>query len=262
MDTNIPVVILCGGLGTRLREETEIRPKPMVYIGTRPILWHIMKIYANQNFKRFVLALGYKGDMIKNYIFNMEFYNNDFTIVTGQRERFTIHYSQEEIGWNITLAQTGESTLKGARIKKLQKYIDTEYFMVTYGDGLSDIDLQKLFDFHLNHGKIATVTGVTQPSSFGMLSLKDNEVQKFSEKPKVGDNYISGGFFVFHRRLFDYLTTDNQCDLEIGALETLARQGELMVYKHDGFWSCMDTYRDVEHLNQLWRDNEAAWKTW
>lgn len=262
MDTEIPVVILCGGLGTRIREETDIRPKPMVYIGSRPILWHIMKLYANQNFKRFVLALGFKGDVIKNYIFNMELYNNDFTITTGQRDRFEIHYSQEEIGWNITLAQTGETTLKGARIKKIEQYIDSEYFMVTYGDGLSDININELMSFHKQHGKIATVTGVMQPSSFGMLGIDGDQVRTFSEKPQLGNKYISGGFFVFHRKIFDYLNTNEDCDLEIGALETLAQEGELMVYKHHGFWSCMDTYRDVEHLNKLWNNQNAAWKTW
>ena len=253
------IVILCGGLGTRLKEETEYRPKPMVMIGTKPILWHIMKIYSHYGFKDFVLCLGYKGDMIKEYFYNYEILNNDFTIELGRHNNIEIHDSHGEIGWRITLANTGERTLKGARLKKVEKYVDSDLFMVTYGDGVADIDINDLVEFHKKHGKIATLTGVMPPSRFGTLSVDKDRVVEFSEKPQTTEGLINGGFFVFSKKIFDYLDTGDSCDLEIGVLDKLAVEGELMVYKHSGNWVCMDTVRDMEYLNGLWTSGNAFW---
>jgi len=256
------VVILCGGLGTRLREETEFRPKPMVNIGGRPILWHIMKIYAQYGYNDFVLALGYKGEMIKNYFCHYEIMNNDVTLELGKPEKLYIHQKHKENGWKITLANTGEETLKGTRLKKIQKYITEDIFMVTYGDGVADIDINALVAFHKSHGKLATLTGINPASRFGELKIDGNQVSKFSEKPKNGNGLVNGGFFVLNRAVFDYLSEDDSCDFEIGALEEIAAQGELMLYKHKGFWACMDTLRDTEYLNKLWTEGKAEWKVW
>ena len=257
--TNMKVVILCGGLGTRLKEETEYRPKPMVRIGSKPILWHIMKRYSRYGFKDFILCLGYKGEMIKEYFYNYEILNNDFTLELGQHNSIEIHDSHDEIGWRVTLADTGEWTLKGARLKKIEKYVGSNLFMVTYGDGVADIDINDLVEFHKKHGKIATLTGVMPPSRFGTLSVDGDNVVEFSEKPQTTEGLINGGFFVFSKKLFDYLDTDDSCDLEIGVLDKLAEEGELMVYKHPGNWVCMDTVRDMEYLNGLWTSGEAFW---
>ena len=200
------VVILCGGVGTRLREETEFRPKPMVNIGTHPILWHIMKYYSHFGCKDFVLALGYKGEMIKNYFCRYEIMNNDVTIELGQPENMCIHHSHDEAGWKITLADTGEKALKGARLKKVERYITGDTFMMTYGDGVADVDINELLAFHISHGKIATVTGVNPSARFGELKIDGDRVEAFREKPENGDDFISGGFFVFNRQIFNYLT--------------------------------------------------------
>jgi len=262
MTENMKVVILCGGAGTRLREETEFRPKPMVNIGPYPILWHIMKYYSQFGFKEFVLALGYKGDMIKNYFCHYELMNNDVTIELGQPEKTCIHYAHDEAGWKITLADTGEKSLKGARLKKVEKYIVGDTFMMTYGDGIADVDIGKLLAFHKAHGKLATVTGINIASRFGELKIDGDSVETFSEKPQDGKGFINGGFFVFNRKILDYLTTDDLCDLEVGPLEQIAGEGQLMVYKHRGFWACMDTLRDMEYLNRLWDNGMARWKIW
>lgn len=256
------VVILCGGLGTRLREETEFRPKPMVNIGVKPILWHIMKIYAHYGHKDFILALGYKGDMIKNYFCHYELMNNDVTIELGKPEQICIHQGHEESGWRITLADTGEKSLKGARLKMVEKYIADETFMMSYGDGIADVDLNALLAFHKSHGKIATLTGINPMARFGELKVVGDQVTHFSEKPKNGSTLVNGGFFVFNRKILDYLTEDAFCDLEVGPLEQIAKDGQLMVYKHMGFWACMDTFRDMEYLNKLWDDDQAKWKIW
>jgi len=256
------VVILCGGLGTRLREETEFRPKPMVDIGSRPILWHIMKIFAAYGHTEFKLALGYKGGMIKNYFYHYEVMNNDVTLELGKPENLQIHQGHEESGWKITLADTGASTLKGARLVRMQKYITDEIFLVTYGDGVADINLRALVDFHRSHGKLATVTGVNPSARFGELKINGDQVEAFFEKPEKEDGLINGGFFVFDRKIFDYLTEEVDCDLEVGALERVVADGQLMVYRHSGFWSCMDTLRDTEYLNGLWSSNKAPWKIW
>jgi glucose-1-phosphate cytidylyltransferase len=256
------VVIFCGGLGTRLREETEFRPKPMVNIGTRPILWHIMKIYAHYGHKDFILPLGYKGDMIKNYFCHYELMNNDVTIELGKPEQVLIHQSHEECGWRITLANTGEKTLKGARLKKIERYVTDDTFMVTYGDGVTNVDINALIEFHHHHGKMATLTGINPSSRFGELKVAGNRVANFNEKPTNGNGIINGGYFILNRKIFDYLTDEEDCDLEIGPLERIAAAGELMVYRHKGFWGCMDTQRDVEYLNKLWSENNAGWKVW
>jgi len=262
MPDPIQVVILCGGLGTRLREETEFRPKPMVNIGSHPILWHIMKYYSQFGFHDFVLALGYKGEMIKNYFYHYEVMNNDVSIELGRPEDLRIHHSHDEAGWKITLANTGEKSLKGARLKKVEKYIPDETFMMTYGDGVADVDINALLSFHKAHGKLATLTGINPASRFGELKINGNRVEAFNEKPKNGDGFVNGGFFVLNRGVFDYLSEDDSCDFEIGPLEEIARQGELMVYKHHGFWACMDTLRDMEYLNKLWSEGKAEWKVW
>jgi glucose-1-phosphate cytidylyltransferase len=258
----VKVVILCGGLGTRLREETEFRPKPMVKIGTKPILWHIMMIYAHYGLKNFVLCLGYKGEIIKEYFYNYEIYNEDFSVHLGERKRIESLRQNQPPDWTVSLVDTGEQALKGARIKRIEPWIDGDEFMLTYGDGVANIDIPRLLKFHRKHGKIATVTGVRPPSLFGELQVHGNKVELFAEKPQTSSGLISGGFFVFSRRLFDLLTTDDSCDLERGPLENLAREGQLMVYDHRGDWACVDTYRDLQHLNHVWNSNQAFWKVW
>jgi glucose-1-phosphate cytidylyltransferase len=258
----VKVVILCGGLGTRLKEETEFKPKPMVMIGNRPILWHIMKIFATHGYQDFVLCLGYKGDFIKDYFYHYEIMANDFRITLGRREALEIFQNHPERDWQVLLANTGDKSLKGARLKRIEHYIDSEHFMVTYGDGVADIDLSRLMAFHLSHGKIATLTGVKPISRFGELEVDGDRVANFIEKPQVAQGLINGGFFVFHRKIFDYLEDCEDCDLEYTILEQLAREGELMVCRHEGFWACMDNQRDVDYLNRLWAEGRARWKVW
>jgi glucose-1-phosphate cytidylyltransferase len=262
INSECKVVILCGGMGTRLREETEYRPKPLVEIGGRPILWHIMKIYSHYGFKDFVLCLGYKGRMIKEYFINYEIINSDFTVELGGGS-VEIHNASEENDWRVTLADTGENAMTGARVKRIEKYVDGNQFMLTYGDGVANIDIMKLFNFHNSHNNIATVTGVGPASRFGELVINgQDQVQEFSEKPQTRGGYINGGFFVFDNQVFDYLTDDDNCILERAPLEKLARDGEMRVYKHDGFWQCMDTYRDSMILNNFWMKQDAPWKVW
>lgn len=256
------VVILCGGRGTRMREETEMRPKPLIEIGGRPILWHIMKIYALYGFNDFILCLGYKGSLIKEYFFNYHVLMNDFTIKMDSKREITFHNQCDEVDWNVTLIDTGLKALKGARLKKAEKYIDSEIFLLTYGDGVADVNLNDLINYHKQYGKIGTLTGVRPPSKFGDIVVNGGKVLNFTEKPQASAGLINGGFFVFDRKIFDYLSTDEDCDLEMGALEQLAREQELMVYEHKGSWECMDTVRETEHLNELWNTNTAFWKVW
>lgn len=256
------VVILCGGAGTRLREETEFRPKPMVEIGGRPILWHLMKIYSQYGFSDFVLCLGYKGEVIKQYFLNFQAFDSDFIIHLGHSSPAKFYRNKHEENWTVTLADSGLTTLTGARVKRIEKYVDGDDFMLTYGDGLAAIDLMRLLQFHREHGKIGTVTGVQPPSRFGKLRLEGNAVAEFCEKPLESQGYVSGGFFVFKRRFFDYLSADDQCVLEREPLERLAEDGQLMMYPHDGFWHCMDTYRDFQYLNELWQRENCPWKIW
>ena len=256
------IVILCGGMGTRLREETEYRPKPMVEIGDKPILWHVMKIYAHYGLTDFVICLGYKGYMIKDYFYNYELVNNDFTIELGNHKSVEIYNVHSEQGWRVTLAKTGQEALKGARIKRVEKYTDSDTFMVAYGDCLASVNVNQLLSFHQSHGKICTLTGVSPPSRYGKLEIEADVVRKFSEKPQAVGELVNGGFFVFNRRFFSYLSIDDNCDLDRGILEKLADMGELMVYSHPGEWVSMDTYRDMVYLNRLWDENKAFWKVW
>jgi len=256
------VVILCGGRGTRLKEETEFRPKPLVRIGNKPVLWHIMKIYAHYGFKDFILCLGYKGDMIKEYFLNYGIMNSDFTIQLGNRNNIQFHSNHQEEDWSVTLADTGEKAETGARIKRIEKYIDSDLFMVTYGDGVANLNIKELLKFHKAHRKIGTMTGVHPSSRFGELVIKDNRVVEFNEKPQVKEGLINGGFFVFNKEFFNYLKEDDNCYLERQPLEKLAKEGELMVYPLDGFWQCVDTYRELEVLNNLWKFPNPPWKVW
>ncbi len=258
----IKVVILCGGKGMRLREETEFKPKPMVEIGERPILWHIMKTYAHYGHTDFVLCLGYRGEHIKNYFLNFELLTSDLRLELGRKDSLKLLDAHPETGWRITLADTGLEAQTGARIKRVQKYVDSPLFMLTYGDGVGNIDVGRLLEFHQSHGKIGTVTGVCPPSRFGELEIKSNQVMAFSEKPLLHSNWINGGYFVFDQRIFNYISGDEQCSFEQEPLKKLAADGELMLYSHDGFWQCMDTYRDMSMLNKLWEANQAPWKVW
>jgi len=259
---SIKVVILCGGLGTRMKEETEYRPKPLVEIGNRPILWHIMKIYAHYGYMDFILCLGYKGEMIKDYFLDYEAMNNDFTIRLGNRSSIQFHSNHRESDWNVTLVDTGEETQTGARVKRIEKYIDSDLFMVTYGDGVGSINIKELLEFHKSYAKIGTITGVRPSSRFGELKTKNNKVVKFHEKPQVSEGLINGGFFVFNRKFFKYLWDADNCALEKEPLERLTKDEQLMIYTHKGFWQCVDTYRELELLNELWYSENPPWKVW
>jgi len=255
------VAILCGGVGTRLREETEFRPKPLVEVGGRPILWHIMKLYAHYGFQDFVLCLGYRGSMIKEYFLNYEAMNNDFTICLGKESRLEYNATHEEQNFSITLADTGLETMTGGRLRRASKYLGDDSFMVTYGDGVSDVDIRRLVEFHKSHGRLATVTTFRPVSRFGILDINSsNQVQNFIEKPK-SDAWASAGFFVFQRAVLDYLD-DDQCILEHEPLERLAAERQLIAYHHDGFFYAMDTYREYQILNDLWKNGQAPWKVW
>ncbi|WDP93135.1 MAG: glucose-1-phosphate cytidylyltransferase [Desulfobacter sp.] len=252
------VVILCGGMGTRLKEETEYMPKPMVEIGNRPILWHIMNIFACHGITEFILCLGYKGEMIKDYFQNFELRNNDFTVQLGHPQNIKIH-RRDNCNWTVTLADTGQKALKGARLKKIEKYIKQDTFIVTYGDSLGNIDVEALLKFHDQHGKLGTITGINPTARFGEIKYNQDQVTSFREKPQTGTAMVNGGFMVFNKRFFSFLNENDGCDLEYGPLEKIADQGQLMIYKHKGFWACMDTIRDMEYLNQLWDSNNAGW---
>lgn len=256
------VVILCGGQGTRLREETEYRPKPLVDVGGRPILWHIMKLYAEYKVQDFVLCLGYRGQMIKEYFLNYEAMNNDFTVCLGKKNRVVYHGAHGEQDFNVTLADTGLDSMTGSRVKQVERHIEEGPFMVTYGDGLSDVNIGKLLEFHKSHGKLATITTVKPYSRFGIVELDEKgRVEAFSEKPQV-EGWASAGFFVFEKGVFDYLQSDPGCVLEREPLERLAKAGQLMAYQHEGFFFAMDTYREYLYLNELWNSGKAPWAVW
>lgn len=258
----MPVMILCGGQGSRLREETEYRPKPMVEIGGRPMLWHIMKIYAAHGFTRFIVLTGYKGHVIKDYFLNYDTLHRDFTITLGSGTPVQLHGGHDASGWTVTVLDTGLDTMTGARIRRAMPYVDADRFMVTYGDGVADLDINALVTHHRRAGRLATVTGVRPPARFGELVVAGDRVVEFSEKPQVQQGLINGGFFVFERAVFDYLSDDPGCVLEREPLERLAADAQLTVYAHDRFWRCMDTYRDLQALSRLWADAEAPWKVW
>ncbi len=259
MNREIPVVILAGGLGTRLREETEFRPKPMVPIGGKPILWHIMKHYSYYGFKKFIICLGYKGEVIKDYFLNYQLQSSDFSINT-ETGRIIEHQKKNE-NWDITLVDTGQDAQTGARIARIADYIDTETFMLTYGDGLSDINLNDLLNFHLIHKKNMTVSGVLMPLRFGHLALDGNKVIAFSEKKRISKEWINGGFFVCNKKVLAQCSTDSLCVFERDVVPVFSQTDQLMAYKHEGFWYCMDTLRDQELLAHLW-ETSAPWKVW
>ena len=255
------VIILCGGRGTRLKEETEFRPKPLVEVGGRPILWHIMKIYAHYGFNDFILCLGYKGEMIREYFLNYEIKNNDFTLQLGNGKVKVFNKSREE-NWKITFVDTGERAQTGSRVKQVEKYVDGDRFMLTYGDGVADVKIDKIIQYHQKQGNIGTITGVHPPSRFGELLLDDNRIIEFNEKPQVKEGFINGGFFVFQKEFFRYLKKNDACYLEKEPLEKLVADKQLSAYQHNGFWQCMDTQRELDVLHQLWATNKAPWKVW
>jgi glucose-1-phosphate cytidylyltransferase len=256
------VVILCGGLGTRLREETEYRPKPLVPIGERPIVWHIMKTYAAFGFSEFILALGYKGEMIKDFFLNYDILYNDFRLELGSKRVTPLGPTRAEEDWRITFVDTGQETQTGGRLKRLQPYLSDEpRFMLTYGDGVADIDINRLLDFHTASGCSAVVTGVRPLTRFGELVVEGDSVRRFAEKPPSHDSWINGGYFVMTPRIFEYIEGDRTA-LEQQPLERLAADGQLAIYKHDGYWQCMDTYRELQMLNQQWTTGQAPWTRW
>lgn len=259
-NNNIPTIILCGGMGTRLKEETEFKPKPMVEIGGKPILWHIMKIYAHYGFRDFVLALGYKGDYIRDYFLKQKYYEADFSFNTGgvRNINFLSNGQLEKENFNIIFAETGLETPHGERVLMLEKYIKGDLFMVTYGDGVADIDIDKLIAFHKEKGKIATITGVHPTSKWGLINADENDlITTLDQKPMLYD-YVNGGFMVFDKKFFRFL---NEGDMIEDALLRLIPQKELAMYKHQGFWYGMDTYRDFLVLNELW-GKDPKWKIW
>ncbi len=246
------VVILAGGKGTRLSEYTESIPKPMVNIGDYPIIWHIMKIYAYYGFKDFVIGLGYKSELIKDYFLKFKSLNSDFTVDLSSGNIET--HQNKSLDWKVTLVDTGLETMTGGRLKRLKKYLDEDTFMLTYGDGLANVNIKSLLEFHNSHKKMVTMTAVRPPARFGELELKSNLVKSFKEKPQLNDGWINGGFFVMQKKFIDFIKDDTQM-LEREPLEEITRINQLMAYKHEGFWQCMDNKRDLEKLNYLWKTN-------
>ncbi|MFH1111380.1 MAG: glucose-1-phosphate cytidylyltransferase [Planctomycetota bacterium] len=261
--STVPVFVLCGGLGTRLKEETQVVPKPMVPIGTRPILWHIMHTYAHWGFRRFVLCLGYKAEVIKAYFLDYAAMNSNFTVEL-KTDKVTVHSIDHEQDWQVTLAGTGESTMTGARVARAaEKYLgDAEHFAVTYGDGLTNADLREEFAFHVSHDRVGTILGANPPSRFGQIKRDGDRVTRFAEKPEFVDEWINGGYFFFRRSFMSYLSNDEECVLERAPLVKLAEDRELAIFTHRGFWACMDTQRDLDYLNRLWASGEAPWAVW
>jgi len=255
-------IILCGGMGTRLREETEYKPKPMVEIGGKPILWHIMKHYAYYGYKEFILALGYKGDIIRNYFINYYKYNRDFTVNLSNGD-IKIENEETKDNWKVTLVETGDESMTGYRTKLAGRYITEERFMLTYGDAVSNVNLAKLIDFNKQVDTLGTVTGVYPPSRFGDLQIEGNIVNKFKEKLKEPGLRapINGGYFVFKKEFLDLIDDDPLCDLEKNPMDKLVAQKQLSVFRHNDFWQCMDNYRDQQLLEKMWRKN-AVWKIW
>ncbi len=258
------VVILCGGKGTRIRDVAEDIPKPMIRIGNMPILWHIMKYYSHWNYKDFVLCLGYKGNIIKDFYLNYHLLIKDFTITLGPEKKIAFHDDCNDLDWRITLAETGLEAGTGARVYRCGKYLgQEENFMLTYGDGVGNIDLDKLMAFHQSHGKIMTVTGVRPPGRFGeLMSDPHGMVLEFNEKPQATGGLISGGFFVCRKEIFSYLNDQEGLTLELEPMMQLVRDGQMMVYAHEGFWHPMDTYRDYLLLNNIWNKGKADWQVW
>jgi glucose-1-phosphate cytidylyltransferase len=254
------VVILAGGLGTRISEESHLKPKPMIEIGGRPILWHIMKLFSHHGFNEFVVCLGYKGYVVKEYFANYVLHNADLTVDLAQGS-VEYHATKTE-PWKVTLVDTGEDTMTGGRLRRVAKYLPPgEPFFLTYGDGVADVDLKALLQFHLDHGRQATVTAVAPPGRYGALEIVDGAVERFIEKPPGDNGLINGGFFVLQPEVVDRVTGD-EVPFETGPLEGLARDGQLMARPHDGFWAAMDTLRDKNHLEALWASGRAPWRVW
>lgn len=257
------VVILCGGQGTRLREQTEVLPKPMVDIGGRPILWHIMKTYAHFGLQEFVLCLGYKGHIIKEYFVNYDLRTTDFDLRLGDKSSINVLRDNDESDWRVSLIETGEQAMTGARVFRVKDQLNNEAFCLTYGDGLGSVDIRALLEFHKKHGKLATVTGVRPPGRFGELELDGDQVVAFAEKPQVTESFINGGFFVLEPAFIErYLSDDDDLTLEREPLQNVAADGELMMFPHTGFWQPMDTFREWKMLEELWDSGEAPWKVW
>jgi glucose-1-phosphate cytidylyltransferase len=256
LEKKMKVIILAGGFGTRLSEYTESMPKPMVTVGGRPILWHIMKRYSNFNHSDFFVALGYKSEIIKEYFLNYRSLNSDFTVDIGTG--LVTPHQTDDTDWKVTLVHTGKDSMTGGRVKRMQSFIGNETFMLTYGDGVADIDLDKLIEFHKSHGKMVTVSAVHPGARFGELGMNDGVVSSFKEKPQMTQGWINGGFFVIEPEFFELIEGDDTI-LEREPLEKAAEMGELMAYHHDGFWQCMDTKRDREALEELWQSGDAPW---
>jgi len=260
----IPVAILCGGKGTRLREETEFKPKPIINVGDRPIIWHIMKSYAHYGFNNFMLCLGYKGEVIRDYFINYDWNHTDIKIELGNKTITKLGNSHAEEDWQIWMINTGPESMTGGRLKRLAPHIEktgSDIFLATYGDGVSDINIKEVVDFHLAHGKLATVSAVRPASRFGELVIENNLVTNFKEKPQTAEGWINGGYFVLNRKVLDLIEDDNTV-FEDQPLRALSQMGELGVYQHEGFWQCMDTYRELELLNSLYNSGKAKWKVW
>lgn len=255
------LVILAGGFGTRLGERTVDIPKPMIPVGGKPILWHIMKTYSAYGINEFVICLGYKGDVIKDYFLHYDGKNNDFT-VSLKDGVVEYHNGHDELNWKVTLVDTGLNTLKGGRLKRIERYLDDDINLVTYGDGVADINIKDLIEFHKVKGKLVTISGVHPPARFGELKADGDLLISFEEKSQTSQGLINGGYMVFNKELMNYLTEDENCDLEFGCFEKLAKEGNMTVYKHEGLWACMDHERDVIYLNKLWNSNQAFWKVW
>jgi glucose-1-phosphate cytidylyltransferase len=258
------VVLLAGGYGSRFGKITDFLPKPMIPVGPYPMLWHIMRMYGHYDFNEFVICLGYKSEMIKEFFLNYDSYTNDFTMdfAHAPEARRSVHRKKSGFYPKVTLAYTGQDTLTGGRIKRIADYLDGDDFMLTYGDGVANINIKELLAFHRAHGKIATLTAVYPPPRFGDLKITGASVTDFAEKQHGNGSHVNGGFYVFKRKVLDYLENDTTCVLEKRPLETLAREGELMAFRHDGFWQCMDTTRDLEFLQKAWARREAPWKVW
>jgi glucose-1-phosphate cytidylyltransferase len=255
------VVILCGGLGTRLREETEFRPKPMVPVGERPILWHIMKTYAHYGHKEFILCLGYKGEVIKEFFRNYQWNTSDVTLRLGAKPRLQYHTQHSEEDWTVTMIDTGQNTMTGGRVRRALPYLKDDTFLLTYGDGVTDSDINASIKFHRKQKKILTMTAVQPPGRFGDLEIHDGRVTAFKEKPERQAGFINGGFFVVDRRISKYLG-DDSCVFENDPMNNLAVEGQLAAYQHSGFWQCMDTFREQQLLTGLWNSGKAPWKVW
>ncbi|TWT97603.1 Glucose-1-phosphate cytidylyltransferase [Botrimarina colliarenosi] len=258
--SEVPVFLLCGGFGTRFREQTEFRPKPMIEIGNRPIVWHIMQSYARHGFKKFILCLGYRAEVVKDYFLHYAQRNSDFTVglCDGAVTTHSIDHAED---WTVTLADTGEGTMTGGRVARAaERYLgDAEHFAVSYGDGVTDADLTAELEFHREHGRIGTVLGVNPPSRFGEIQLAGDRVERFEEKPEFTDTWINGGYFFFRRNFLEYLKQDEACVLEREPLVQLAADDQMSLFRHHGFWQCMDTQRDHDGLNKMWMEGKAPW---